>query len=66
MTIPAEEQTLAPPECIVCGRSMKNPPVDGFSYLSGAKPMGAVACVGKCTETAIGRWQRTGRVDSSS
>ena len=49
----------APEGCIVCGSmvGMKG------TYLAGAKPMGAVACLGKCTEVAIERHKKTGRVD---
>ena len=57
------ESELEPFECIVCGRKAKNKPLGGFVYLAGVKPIGAIACTGKCVAMALGRFAETGRCD---
>jgi hypothetical protein len=55
------EEDIAPDGCIICRK--KTPSAEGWTYLAGSKPMGAVACSSKCTQEAIERFNRTGRCD---
>lgn len=65
MTVIDEGFTLdvAPACCIVCARPFDDQPEGGFSHLEGAKPIGAMSCVGQCTAAAIARVRERGRAD---
>lgn len=58
---------LAPEQCIVCGKKPAKDEAarkaEGWVYLAGATPLGALACGAECAVVAVERWKRTGRVD---
>lgn len=57
---------LAPFACIVCGKPKPEGVIEncpGWSYLAGAKPIGALTCSDDCLEVALERHRKTGRVD---
>lgn len=62
-----KESDLAPLTCIVCQVPVPSVPegavAAGWTYLSGVKPVGAMACSARCTKQAIARFRKTGRVD---
>lgn len=50
--------------CIVCRKphpGVENAP--GWTYIAGAKPLGAMTCSDTCLKVAVDRYKRTGRVD---
>jgi len=55
---------VAPAGCVVCGKPHPGgQDVPGWTYFAGTTPPGAISCSDRCRKTAIGRHQRTGRVD---
>jgi predicted nucleic acid-binding Zn ribbon protein len=57
---------LAPNGCIVCKKPHPGGEnVPGWTYLAGAKPLGALACSPQCTLEALQRFQKTGRCDAA-
>jgi hypothetical protein len=63
--IMVEGVEVAPPGCVVCHKPKPDGEnVPGWAYLAGSVPVGAITCSGPCMQTAIRRFQRTGRVDT--
>jgi hypothetical protein len=54
---------LAPEGCIVCDKKRSEQP-DGWVYLAGSIPLGAMACSAACADVAVKRFAATGRVDT--
>jgi hypothetical protein len=55
---------LAPEACIVCGKTKTSKPPVQWVYLTGATPLGSVACSPECTQVAVDRFLKTGRCDA--
>jgi len=59
----SDDLEVAPAHCIVCLKHPSGPHGTGWTYISGAYPLGSMACSKKCLEIALHRYSVTGRTD---
>lgn len=60
----SHQPELAPLACIVCNKPKPEKDDAGtWTYFAGVTPIGALTCSQACTDIAIERYTKTGRVD---